>query len=139
MRENEMLTKALKQKHIVIWKCDQEIITWKPKRTPKLAWNELTLLEALTDSAKTFLAFENYQQTANQLNSILTILRKKIEKEKANHKLLHTCQFRETKRTRCNCYPTKYNEHFNLFLCEKHFKALEEKRTFKQEKLEVEG
>lgn len=120
----------------VFWVSGGIVIIWDSTRTPKLGWNELTLLEALTDSAKTLLAMDNINGTKQQLNNILTILRKKIEKEKPKHKLLNTCQYRETKRTRCNKYPTTFNPHFNLYLCEKHYKEQEKSRNFNQKTLE---
>lgn len=113
--------KIIKSKDLVIWIEDNNIMTWKPVRTPALGWNTLTLLEALTDSAKTYLSLENYDKTASQLNNLLKILRNKIKVAKREFRpLINRCEYKETKRTRCNRTPVeKIN---GIYLCKYHSK-----------------
>jgi len=97
-----------------------EIVKWVPKRTPKLGWGVLTLLEAKTDSANTFLAMGNIEGTKNSLGDVLKILRNRIENEKVDQTLLKTCEYRETKRTRCNKFPTILDKKTGRYLCKSH-------------------
>ncbi len=116
------------KKEVVLWKLDGVEVEHKPIRTPKLSWNTLTILEKLVDSAKTSLHIQekngknNFSTTYSSLNKALKILRKKIEIEKkiSPQTLLKTCEFRETKRTRCNKFPTKYDSETGQYLCVKH-------------------
>jgi len=114
---------TIKKKEFVVWISGEQTVVWRPKRTPKLGWTDLTLLEALSDSAKTLLALGNIEDSKKQLNKILKILRNKIEKEKRRtpQTLLKTCEYRETNRTRCNRFPTKFNVQTGQYLCEKHY------------------
>jgi len=116
---------------IVIWKKGKEKVEWKPTRTPKLGWETLTVLEALADSAKVYLQFGNKEMCSKRLNEILKILRKKIEVEKKRspQTLLKACEYRETKRTRCNKYPTTLNEKTGKYLCKNHFKNYYQKQV----------
>jgi len=110
------------QKARVFWIYNNEIVDWKPVRTPALSWTTLTLLEALADSAKTSLAMSNIDRAQMQLNKILKILRNTInlEKKRTNQTLLKRCEYRETKRTRCNKTPVKIHPS-GLYLCSYHF------------------
>ena len=98
------------------------------KRTPKLGWHSMTLIEKLLDSAKTSLHIQIKKETPDyttifrSLNKALTIVRNDIElaKKRSNQTFLKACEFRETKRTRCKGYPTKYDCVSGLYLCEKH-------------------
>jgi len=112
---------AWTKKEVVIWKQNDTIIIWDAvQRTPALGWNTLTLLEALCDSAKTSLAIGNLDRTEKQLNKMLKILRKKIslEKKRNPQSLLQRCEYRETKRTRCNKTPVfEYN---GKYYCKYH-------------------
>lgn len=66
--------KAIKSKDLVIWIENNKVVYWKPNRTPALGWNTLTLLEALTDSAKTFLSIgKAYDDKSNFLRIALDI------------------------------------------------------------------
>jgi len=115
-----------RNKDVVIWISDDVIVAHRPVRTPKIGWTTLTILEALCDSAKTSLHIQskrnnpNYETVFKSLNKALSILRKRIEKEKRDNHTLHTCQYRETNRTRCNRYPTVYDKTTGLYLCKKH-------------------
>ena len=116
-----------KNKDVVIWIQDRTIVTHRLVRTPAIGWSTLTMLEALCDSAKTALHIQakrekpDYTTVFRSLNKALAILRKRIAKEKRNNHTLHTCEYRETKRTRCNRYPTRYNPQKQKYLCEKHY------------------
>jgi hypothetical protein len=117
---------------VVLWKLDGVEIEHKPIRTPKLAWNTLTCLEKFVDSAKTALHIQekkhkqgkefNLKTVYLSLNKSLAMLRKKISLEKkiSPQTLLKVCEYRETKRTRCKNYPTRYDETTGLYLCQKH-------------------
>ena len=86
----------------------QRNIIWKPIRTPALGWNLLTVLEALCDSAKTLLSFNNIEKSQFRLNKMLKILRNNIATAKRkNHSLVPRCDYRETNRTRCNKTPVE--------------------------------
>lgn len=115
----------MKQK--VTWELNGKKVTWKPNRTPALGWDTLTLLEALTDSAKTFLAFDNIEKCNFQLNNLLTILRAEIEEQKklSGQNLILRCEYRETKRTRCNTFPI-IGQKNGMNLCKKHFKKVKQ-------------
>jgi hypothetical protein len=119
----------IKSKDLVIWIQNDKIITWSPVRTPALGWNTLTLLEALTDSTKTLLSMKNLKKTQKQLNKILKILRNKIEFAKKNYRpLIQRCDFRETKRTRCNKTPVIGSKN-GLNLCSYHYNKITEQKS----------
>ena len=106
-------------KEQVIWKSKAGEVIWYPTRTPALGWTDLTILEALADSSKVLLGFGNYKRVADRLNKILKILRYKIERAKRDsHTLLNRCEFRETKRTRCNRTPVQL--YGKEYLCKRH-------------------
>ena len=117
------IEQALQLKKAVIWKEGDNIVIWKPRRTPALAWNELTLLEALCDSAQQLLVRNNLQDCEKRLAEMLKILRSKIERSKKQNPqtLLHRCEYRETKRTRCNFTPVKLHPS-GKYLCDNHYK-----------------
>ena len=122
-------------KQVVIWKEGDNVIIWNPKRTPALGWNNLTLLEALSDSAKTSLSIGNIERCQNQLNNILKILRNGIKHSKKLFKpLIQRCEFRETERTRCNKTPIKGILN-GMNLCEYHFNLISKDNS--QKSLEV--
>jgi len=114
----------------VVWYYNNEKIEYKPKRTPALGWNTLTLLEALSDSAKTLLHLDNKEKALLRLNQILKILRREIEthKEKNRDNLLQRCEFRETKKTRCNRFPVVGRKN-GLNLCEKHMNLVKKVKS----------
>ena len=115
------------KKSVVLWKLNGVEIETIPTRTPKLSWNTLTILEKLVDSVKTSLHIQitkeqpNFNTAFLNLNKALKLLRKKISLEKKYNpqSLLHTCEFRETIKTKCNRYPTKLFE--NKYYCNKHY------------------
>jgi hypothetical protein len=117
---------VIKSKDLVIWVENSKVTTWKPIRTPALGWNTLTLLEALTDSAKTSLAVGNQERAEKQLNKVLKVLRQKVKFAKKNHRpLIQRCEYRETKRTRCNKTPIEGIKN-GKYLCKYHFNKIED-------------
>jgi hypothetical protein len=89
------------------------------KRTPALGWDELTVLEALCDSAKTLIQFDNIPKAQSRLNKMLQVLRNRIAKTKQNTKtLIPRCEYRETTQTRCNKSPAKLTT--KGYRCSKH-------------------
>ena len=122
-------SKKIKSRDLIIWIEKNKVITWKPNRTPALGWNTLTLLEALADSANISLNIDNIFRCKTQLNKILKILRNKIAIAKRNYRpLLERCQFRETKRTRCNKTPIKGRKN-GVLLCSYHYNKIEQQKT----------
>ena len=121
--------KKVSTKDMIIWIEKGQIISWKPKRTPALGWNTLTLLEALTDSAKTLLNLKNYNKTEEQINKILKILRNRIKTAKKEFRpLIQRCEYRETKRTRCNKTPI-IGIKSGISLCSYHYKLTERSKN----------
>lgn len=116
------------RKAVVLWKLDGVEVEHKPDKTPKLGWITLTILEALVDGAKTSLHMQlkkeqpDFSKPFIRLNKALMILRKKIEltKKRNPQTLLKCCEFRESKRVRCNKYPTRYDGNTGQYLCKKH-------------------
>jgi len=127
---------CFQENEIVVWKLNGVEVKHKPVRTPKLGWSTLTILEKLIDSAKTSLHIQekktnpNFSTVYRSLNKSLKILRAKIslEKKRTPQQLLHTCEFRETTKTRCNRFPTKYDKKTGKYLCEKHLKKRVDKK-----------
>ena len=136
-------------KQVVLWKEGDTIIIWDPTRTPALGWNNLTLLEAKADSAKVHLGMGNINKAQENLNHILTILRSAIEREKEKHDLLNRCEYRETKRTRCNktpviAYQGKYYCPYHLELVKEYGQStllefMEVKKEFERDIAFYEG
>jgi hypothetical protein len=97
----------------VVWVSKGVTVTWDPYRTPALGWTDLTMLEALADSAKVCLGKGNTAKATTQIHSILRILRNKIRRTKAQTpttELVERCTYRETARTRCNRTPVTHDE-----------------------------
>ena len=120
----------------VVWYYEGEEVEIDYKRTPKLGWNTLTMLEKLLDSVKTGLCIQEKKEVKDftrihlALNKALAITRNEIEinKKLQPNTLLKSCEFRETKRTRCNYFPTRYDLNFGKYLCKKHHTNFEGKK-----------
>ena len=124
----QITCKKISTKDLVIWIERGELVSWKPRRTPALGWNTLTLLEALSDSAKTFLNLKNYDDCEKQINKILKILRNKIKFAKKEFvPLIKRCEYRETKKTRCNKTPIEGIKE-GMALCSYHFRLINESK-----------
>lgn len=119
----------MKKKNVVYWYDSEgnEIII-DVKRTPKLGWHSMTLLEKCMDSVKTSLHMQekkeklDFSTAFRSLNQGLKIVRHDIELAKKHSPQLtfNACMFRETKRTRCKGYPTRWDINANAYLCKKH-------------------
>ena len=97
-----------------------------------MGWNTLTLLEALTDSAKTHLNLGNIEDTKDQLNKLLKVLRNKISFAKRNFRpLVQRCEYRETNQTRCNRTPIAGVKN-GLYLCKNHFNKTTDQINLKE-------
>lgn len=117
------------RKNIVYWYDSEgnEIII-KVQRTPKLGWHSMTLIEKCMDSAKTSLHIQekkekpNFDTAFKSLNKGLAIVRKEIElaKKRSPQLTFNACEFRETKRTRCKGYPTRFDIIHNEYRCKNH-------------------